>query len=695
MILQPSDNPNIEAEGKEKILTASGILATISGKSHAAGGVPIQAQEGDKLFSQKIKLPKTIVAEILNKKVSQVSKMSPAELAGKYPTDKHIDTLNDDKKDQFAKNTAEINLNKNLATLETIFQAQEKFKQSKGIETGKMMTGAQEEQVAQVGGVYGRYKRQPLFELPNLKPKPFDNGIYQRDSQAQYSMVSTPNGLGYYDEFNNFIRVADNPNPNEPYNPLANPYGVVNLGDKVGLQSNKIWDTQNTVGYGSRDVNANSKAYAELTGYDLSTNSYLSGDKERAFNRANIFDPSISKKFSSYNSTYIPTIVDKSGKPVARMYQGEYRKDVGYGDVPIMDQDALKKLLDENPDYTVQFPPTKLDPTANVNNAFATGKNAKVNWDDSQKFTLTGSTTTQYDKPKSLAPVSFDINSLPGYTEAEKAAAVSTSLGNPDVNLGETSQPDQIRLRELEQLDRARFANAADLITQKKQVPYLANVTRVPAYQRYLPMNTLAAERAQSLQNKTLSQSNASSQLSQSVNADTYAKFLDAQDKVNMGNAQTALNVNNQNSQVFSETYNANVLNNAQAMAQYVRESQQVEDQFDYERDRLLANDRELALNKSRIEDRADQEAILAKQMGDPYLPSSIIRRKGIIPSYYRTTEFNPNNRYNNPDKFGWLKANAEREVTLEMIQNEPDKDKRDNLTAIYNAQIVAKSKQK
>ena len=658
MILQPSDTPNIEAEGKERILTASGILATISGKSHAAGGVAIQAQEGDKLFSQKIKLPKDIVAEILNKKPSQVKKMSPAELAGKFPTDKLIETLKDDKKDKFAKNTAEINLNKNLASLETIFQAQETFKQSKGIETGKMMTDSQEEAVAQVGGMYGRYKRQPLFQLPSIKPKPFDAGIYTRDGQSQYNMVSTPQGLGYYDENNNFILVNTPQDPNAPFNPLANPYGVTNLGDKVGFQYNNIYETKNYVPNGSRDVQANTNAYAELTGYDPVTGKFLTDEKSRTFNRANIFDPSISKKFSSYNSTYIPTVLDADGKPVGRLYDGDYRKDVGFNNVPILTQTQIKELLDKNPNYSLSFPPTTKDPTANVNNAFATGKNARVNYDDSQHFKVVGERTVQTDKPK-LAQ--FDINSLPGYTKAAEEASKS-GLGfadtSGDTQVGNPSPTEQFRPRELEQLEKAQYSNAFDLITQKKQVPYLTNVTRTPAYQRYLPMNTLSAERAQSLQNKTLFQSDASTQMSQSVNADTYAKFLEAQDKVNMGNAQNALNVNNQNSQVYSETYNTNVLNNAQAMSQYVKESQQVEDQFDYERDRILANGRELALNKARIEDRADNEATLAKQMGDPYLPSSIIRRKGIIPSYYRTTSFNPNNRYANPNNYGWIKGN-------------------------------------
>lgn len=660
MILQSSDNPSINAEKGEQILLPSGILAKVSGKPHSEGGTDLNVESGSKIFSKAVKLPKEIVAEILDKKVSQVSKMSPADLASKFPTEKHIDDLQSDDKDKYAKNTAEINLKKNLAKLETIFQAQEKFKDAKGIQSGKLMTQSQKDSM-QVGGII-RNKRPYLKELPDIKPTPYDANYYRRNMQPQMEIVSTPEGYGFFNEKNQFVLVGDNPNPNSVYDPTAMPYKVKSNGKNYDLTYDNFYQTNNYVPKGSRDYNLNSKAYAENTGYDLSTKKYLNTPEALAFNRSTLLNPDISKKYTSFNSTYIPTILDESGKPIARLYNGEYRKELGYGNVPIKSQEEISKLLNENPNYRVEFSGTTKDLTSDPRNAFATGKNAKLNLDDSDKKSLTIPITKQYSIPNETS--SFDINSLPGYT-----TAVSSNIQNDGKMEVLGKSEDSYRVRELEELERAKLSNTLDLITQRKATPYLANVTKVPSYQRYVPLNTLAAERSQSFQNKTLNNSDASTQLSQAMLSDNYAKFLDNQSKTNIENAQQANGVDNQNALTYSTIYNENKLNNANAMATYARENQQVEDQYDYERDRILNNGRQLDLNKSRIYDSADRENILSKEIGDPYLPSGILKKNG---KYYRNVKFNPNNRYNYPNNYQWLNSDTNEsgnQITLNEVR--------------------------
>ena len=163
-----------------------GKLSKVKGDSHAdsSGGERVQLKEGDKIFSSAIKLPKEVVAEILGKKKTLVKKMSPAELSTKFPIDQYDEILKSNKSDERAKNSAMLNKAKNIETLNLIFEAQEGFKQERGVKDGILLkdqglnndlepinSQLPEEIISQVGG--NIQIEQPtdktLFERLNLK----------------------------------------------------------------------------------------------------------------------------------------------------------------------------------------------------------------------------------------------------------------------------------------------------------------------------------------------------------------------------------------------------------------------------------------------------------------------------------------------------------------------------------------------
>lgn len=142
--IEPVDRKvaNIEAEKGETILNSSGELGKFLGKKHSKthnAGTPAQVEPGSFIFSDKLKLPKEYIATILDKEPSKVNKMTPAELSLKFPTKQYLDTLNDEKADSRAKNTADIMLKKNLQSLQMVFEAQQMLKEDSGIQEGTLM----------------------------------------------------------------------------------------------------------------------------------------------------------------------------------------------------------------------------------------------------------------------------------------------------------------------------------------------------------------------------------------------------------------------------------------------------------------------------------------------------------------------------------------------------------------------------
>lgn len=119
---------NAEVEGGETAMDPNGVLMKFNGPSHENGGIPTILEGGTKVFSDHLKVPIPVQKELGIKRPNK--KITYADISKRFPTEKHMQTLADTE-DKYKKNAAEIQLQKNLAMLETLFFAQEQDKMMK------------------------------------------------------------------------------------------------------------------------------------------------------------------------------------------------------------------------------------------------------------------------------------------------------------------------------------------------------------------------------------------------------------------------------------------------------------------------------------------------------------------------------------------------------------------------------------
>jgi hypothetical protein len=237
--IEPVDRKvaNIEAEKGETILNSSGELGKFLGKKHSKthnAGTPAQVEPGSFIFSDKLKLPKEYIATILDKEPSKVNKMTPAELSLKFPTKQYLDTLNDEKADSRAKNTADIMLKKNLQSLQMVFEAQQMLKEDSGIQEGTLMANGGYLPKADNGFAYPTYLqnliRRILQNLIKEIKKPTNqidpnyvdvvNSDAERNYQDIMSWLNQPSDTQeIYKASPAFISFMSNPKNFSPYNP--------------------------------------------------------------------------------------------------------------------------------------------------------------------------------------------------------------------------------------------------------------------------------------------------------------------------------------------------------------------------------------------------------------------------------------------------------------------------------------------
>ena len=124
----PREMANAEVEGGETAMNPNGVLMQFNGPSHENGGIPTMLEGGTKVFSDHLKVPVGVQKELGIKRPNK--KTTYADISKRFPTEKHMQTLADTE-DKYKRNAAEIQLQKNLAMLETLFFAQEQDKMMK------------------------------------------------------------------------------------------------------------------------------------------------------------------------------------------------------------------------------------------------------------------------------------------------------------------------------------------------------------------------------------------------------------------------------------------------------------------------------------------------------------------------------------------------------------------------------------
>ena len=121
--------------------------------------------------------------------------------------------------------------------------------------------------------------------------------------------------------------------------------------------------------------------------------------------------------------------------------------------------------------------------------------------------------------------------------------------------------------------------NLFDLATLREQPPSYNYQGQSAAYERYNPINTLAAERSYNINREDLRNSNLPQQLQASYGSDALGKVLDAQSQMAIQNQQGNIQNQNQNAQLYNNVTNQN---RSQKIA--------YDDRFEQLRQQMLAN---------------------------------------------------------------------------------------------------------
>ena len=582
---------NIELE-KNEILqrsTPGGYdLILVGGNPHSKGGTPAQIRENDRVFSSKIKLPDYLVEALTGIK----KKESPANLARKYNTDKYRDIL-ENSKDEKSKNSAKLMLSKYNAMLDSIFEAQELLKDSRGVKDGVLLKDQglnSDLEKAEAGGTYSD-GRKPLV-LPDLFSK---TGVK----------------VGEYTDTNMYI-------------PLYTPPQNYTLDNKGNPQVPSYWNKTQKGWFTKPQYNNDIlQEYANITGYDLSTQSYKTDEKSKNLRKALAFRSDDKNVTKTYSDSYIPVVgtrhEDGTFTPLGKVpTEATQFADPKYDSLPTYKKDS--KLSD----YDVEFFPAK-GVNKDVKNAFVDKSNLP-NYDDLQSITKVF--------PIARPPLS-EVAPLPNrFQEWKKQQPIdSTSVTHENVPQGiPTEISDLIGFR-TEQ--RNKQANLLASILGRVAPPVYTNPQSPIINERFLPMNDLAAERSVNNARDTMLNSDLPTQYTNALSGDIMSKGIEASGKVDLQNYQGYNQVLNRNNANLQNTIYRNRVNDEEAKRKYVAEWQTVLDQRDKEIQDRLYDYQDLNERKSATQDSATLQEHLYRSANKRFIPKTIINKDGSIRYQY------------------------------------------------------------
>ena len=131
----PREQATLEAEGGESVLgdvNRDGMLEHmhISGDSHAQGGVPLDLDPGNFIFSDSkdLRIKDAGTLDRFTKSTNGKKGYTPAQVAKQYDINSHMQTLQSDSADALAKRTAQLMLDNNTRKLAELALVQEEMK---------------------------------------------------------------------------------------------------------------------------------------------------------------------------------------------------------------------------------------------------------------------------------------------------------------------------------------------------------------------------------------------------------------------------------------------------------------------------------------------------------------------------------------------------------------------------------------
>lgn len=585
VLLRPNDN--------------SFDLIDVWGKSHASGGTYARLGQGDRVFSSKIKLPVQLVDALIGSK----KKMSPAELAKKYSIDKYNEILKEST-DPLSKKSAEFMIAKNSAMLESIFDAQEMFKQSRGVKDGVLLkdqgkdADLQSTREMQAGG------RTPIGI--NLIPRAFK-----------------PLVLGYQDDKNNYLNLYTAPD-RYALGPDGKPKDLSHwTKDSKGRYFTKPQYTQDVL-----------DQYAEQTGFDRKTNTYKTEELYQNRRKALALNPQ-NNVANTYSDSYVPTFGtrDASGKFTPQYKSASQAR--GYAD-PVYDKLPVFTPGTDVSKMDVEFLPAK-GVNKNVRNAFADKSNAG-NYDDIRSLAMSFPRTA----PAGRQPVT-PLEPLP----AKPIASIPNDPKLPESALTKTNSvaakapnSDMAQLIGFKEEQKNTQANLLAAILGRTAPPVYTNPQSPVLDKRFLPVNDLAAERSVNNARDTMMNSGLPAQYINNMSGDLTAKAIEGSGKVDIANYQGYNQVLNENTANRQNTIYRNRVNDEEAKRNYVMDWQKALDQRDKEIDDQIHNYQNLNERKAQASDDATLKEHLYRAANKKFIPKAKFNKNGTVNFQYLA---NPN----------------------------------------------------
>lgn len=490
----PIDIASVEVEKGEVTLTPTLQTFKIGGNKHSSGGTPQLLPEGTKVFSDYLKAESDLVKQLVGKD----KKMSFAEMASSYNTNEEISKLNNSKEDELGKKTAQIMLSKKLAQLESIFEAQEQSKeQTSKLGLSSIMQKLElGKEVMRNGGALEKYQNGKIVPSVMASVIPKDDKPIEFQQEGDKDLI-------YH------------------YRPM---FGDTNF-VKQDLASKRLLN------------NPDVEAYQALAiGYDMKNKSYLKDSKSVALRRStieNILKNNTAKNYGSKteNWNYIDVYDDK-GNAIIKNGINQVTE-LPTGDFTFNER---KNALGHNV-------PSYIDSHNAKNQPYYYELEVRGNELPSKNFN--SFTNFQKDLENKIKP------KLP-----EKLDIPSTISTNPTTSTEESKVPSSSSLDDVYKM--AIFKDIADLSTLEVRPPSYNYKPQNIAYQRFLPMNTMAAERQFNIQKEKLENSNLPENVKQAYLNDMYAKVQDNISDVQMKNYQGDNQTDNQNVNVYNSITDQN-----------------------------------------------------------------------------------------------------------------------------------------
>ena len=590
---------NVEVEGGETVSLPDGRTFKFEGRKHSKGGIDVSVPGGSLIFSEKLKLPKEVVKNL----VDMEKEISPAKLSKKYDTNTYAERLKrvDKRYDELDKKTQEIMLMKHRMMQENIFTAQEEFKKTKNFKSN-----------------YGKSKRQTDENSSNNIISDGNIGV-NPDVVAQYGTQVDP-----FSFYSNYFSEPKYPMTAE----LAKFYQIEgtempileNLGAPLPAVQNNLLDPKYA---NTRLSGQNLQDYKEYQ-------RFLTGDPA-VFNKYGIDNSKIDgvKRLTALNwlekqSTQTP---DKNitGKALVN------------GKWETLTKNNVNQATDFNfPGFVDGLPGNGIP-----GKDYARTSNQPHVFYEQDPIETPG-VSVNYGQP---IPQGYLPN--PNILPKREFIPLKSDLKSKTPGLMKTNKT------EVEEdpkgLDWQKIVNGVELglnaiqmANVKVKNPYYQYQPSQLYYTRFEPVNTKQQERAYNIAKESIENSNLPELVKKARLADMYAKTVEGINQIDITNAQGNLQNKNQNVQYARQQMDNDIQRRNQANYQYVQEQDRGQENAYNVRQRLLENS--LGIWKNHIQNREEVDLINQNFRNFKYRQQG--NRGNYIPGQGNNLDFNQLSSY-------------------------------------------------